>query len=262
MIQSNLLFCIKHSYSDGAYKGVTHAHPCYELVYYCDGSGDVRFNKKQYNFSKDTFMICGPNVSHAERGEKGTTVLYIGFELLEGGKLPEGVFKNSDYGIYEFLEKIYYETQHWTPHSYELMHHYVAIIVLKLINAYEVDKEKSVGYNLDNITRYISANYKGNLNTRDLAKLAGYSYDHFRKVFFKKYNMTVSEFILRKRIEIANEMLREQKYLIKEIAFACGFSSVAQFCTKYSEITGISPKQMQKRMLENEQTIEKDKYSN
>ena len=46
-------------------------------------------------------------------------------------------------------------------------------------------------------------------------------------------------------------MLREQKYLIKEIAFACGFLSVAQFCTKYSENTGISPKQMQKKMLEN-----------
>ena len=41
-----------------------------------------------------------------------------------------------------------------------------------------------------------------------------------------------------------------------------GFSSVAQFCTKYREIMGVSPKQMKKKMLENEQTIEKDKYSN
>ena len=73
--------------------------------------------------------------------------------------------------------------------------------------------------------------------------------------------MTVSEYILHKRIEPANEMLMEQKYLIKEIAYDCGFSSVAQFCTKYREVTGISPKQMQKKMLENQQTIEKDKYS-
>ena len=42
----------------------------------------------------------------------------------------------------------------------------------------------------------------------------------------------------------------------------CGFSSVAQFCTKYREIMGVSPKQMQKKMLINQQTIDEDKYSN
>ena len=37
-------------------------------------------------------MICAPNVKHIERGERGTTVLYIGFELSGGTKLPQGVF--------------------------------------------------------------------------------------------------------------------------------------------------------------------------
>ena len=262
MIQTNLLFCVKHSYADGSYRGVKHSHPCYELVYYCEGKGVVGFNNAKHKFEKDTFMICAPNVNHIERGEQGTVVLYIGFELSGGIKLPQGVFKNSDYGVLEYMEKIYYETQHWSPHSYELMHHYVAIIALKLLNSQELDKETLVGHSLDNIARYISANYKDNLSTRALASLAGYSYDHFRKVFFKKFNMTVAEFVLRKRIEVAHEMLREQKYLIKEIARDCGFSSVAQFCTKYREIMGVSPKQMKKKMLENEQTIEKDKYSN
>ena len=261
MVKTNLLFCVKHLYKDASYRGVTHSHPCYELVYYCEGSGVVSFNKEKYPFEKDTFMVCSPNVKHIERGEKGTCVLYIGFELLEGSKLPEGVFKNSDFGILEFLEKIYYETQNWSPNSSELMMHYVSIIVLKLLNSYVYDKERFVRHSLDNIASYISVNFKDDINTRELASLAGYSYDHFRKLFFKEFKMTAGEYILRKRIEHANEMLREQKYLIKEIAFDCGFSSVAQFCTKYREITGISPKQMQKKMLENEQTIDKDKYS-
>jgi len=261
MIQANLLFCVKHAYTESAYCGAKHSHPCYELVYYCEGSGLVDFNNTTHRFEKDTFMICAPDVDHVERGERGTTVLYIGFELADDTKLSQGVFKNSDYGILEYMEKIYHETKHWSPHSYELMHHYVAIIVLKLLNSQEVDKELLVGRSLDNIARYIGANYKDNLNTRALASLAGYSYDHFRKLFFKKFGVTVNDFILKKRIEVASEMLREQKYLIKEIATDCGFSSVAQFCTKYREIKGISPKQMQKNMLENEQTIEKDKYS-
>ncbi len=261
MIKTNLLFCVKHEYTDAPYCGIVHSHPCYELVYYCDGSGVVSFNKEKYPFQKDTFMICAPNVKHIERGEKGTCVLYIGFEILEGPKLPEGIFKNSDFEILEFLQKIYYETKHWSPNANELMMHYVSIIVLKLLNSYKFDKENFVKHSLDNIERYISANFKDNINTRELASLAGYSYDHFRKLFYKKFNMTASEYIINKRVEHANEMLMEQKYLIKEIAYDCGFSSVAQFCTKYREITGISPKQMQKKMLENQQTIEKDKYS-
>lgn len=261
MVKTNLLFCVKHTYVDAPYRGVTHSHPCYELVYYCEGSGVVCFNKKKYEFEKDTFMICAPNVKHVERGEQGTCVLYIGFELLEGGTLPEGIFKDENFGILEFLEKIYYETKNWSPNANELMEHYVSIIVLKLLNEYKFNKENVVKHSLENISRYISANFKDNINTKELAALAGYSYDHFRKLFYKEYKMTVSEFILKKRIEHANEMLRERKYLIKEIAYDCGFSTVAQFCTKFREITGVTPKQMQLKMLKNEQTIGKDKYS-
>ena len=46
MITSNLLFCIKHSYEDD-YFGVEHSHPCYEIVYYCEGEGAVSFSKKE-----------------------------------------------------------------------------------------------------------------------------------------------------------------------------------------------------------------------
>ena len=260
MITSNLLFCIKHSYEDD-YFGVEHSHPCYEIVYYCEGEGAVSFSKKEYHFKKDTFMVCAPDVKHIEHGKKGTEVLYIGFELYGDIALSEGLIDEADYGIQEYLEKIYYETKHWTTFSYQLINLFCTIIAVKLVNRSEISKEVAVNHNFDNIVGYISANYRENINVRKLAQMAGYSYDHFRKMFVKKFEMTVNDFILQKRIDAANDMLKSNKYLIKEIAADCGFSSVAQFCTKYREVMGITPKQMQQKRAEDARDIEKDKFS-
>lgn len=260
MTSSNLLFCIKHLY-ESDYFGVEHSHPCYELVYYCEGEGEVSFSEKEHHFRKDTFMVCGPKVKHIEHGKKGTQVLYIGFELFGDISITEGLFEESDYGIREYLEKIYYETKHWTTLSYQLINLFCTIIAVKLANRYESSKAIAADHNFDNIVGYISANYQEDISVQKLALMAGYSYDHFRKMFMKKFDMTVNEFILQKRIDAANDMLKSGKYLVKEIAANCGFSSFAQFCTKYREVTGMSPKQMQKKLEEDAKEIDRDKFS-
>lgn len=261
MITSNLLFCMQHLYEDD-YFGEEHSHPCYELVYYCEGEGSVSFSKKEYRFRKDMFMVCSPEVKHIERGAKGTKVLYIGFELYgDNITLPDGLFEEEKYGVKEYLEKIYYETKHWTTFSYQLINLFCTIIAIKLVNRSDIGKEMEVIRNFDNIIGYISANYREDIHVKKLAEMSGYSYDHFRKLFAKQFHISVNDFILQKRIDAANDMLKSGEYLIKEIASDCGFSSVAQFCTKYREMMGISPKQMQKKVEMDSKDIETDKFS-
>lgn len=260
MISTNLLFCVRHLYRED-YCGLQHSHPCYEIVYYCEGAGEVAFKREKYHFSKDSFMVCPPEVKHVERGERETEVLYIGFELYGDLVLPEGLFAEKDYHIREYLEKIYYETKHWSAYSDRLINLFCTIIAIQLVNQYEPKREIAFNHSLDNIAGYISANYREDVNVRKLANLAGYSYDHFRKAFYKRFGVTVNDFILQKRIDAANEMLQSGKYLIKEIASSCGFSSVSQFCTKYRQIRGITPKQMQKKTDDEGSDLGKDKFS-
>ncbi len=263
---SNLLFCTKHFYKND-YHGNVHSHPCYEIVYYCEGEGTISFSGKEYAFSKDTFMICGPEIKHIEQGSSDTVVLYIGFQWLGDIALPEGLFQEKDFGIKEYLDKIHEETQEWSKYSRRLINLYCSIISVKIAKGYrKIVKGKNIDKNLDatfdNIVEYISANFtRADLNISDLAQMAGYSYDHFRKLFFKRFNMTVNDFILRKRIELADLKLREGELLIKEIAFECGFSSVAQFCVKYRQVTGQTPKERQKQMAEASGEIPRDVLS-
>lgn len=241
MFNANLLFCINHKYNED-YEGVIHSHPCYELVYYKEGSGSIMIDNQKSKFEKDKFMICWPNEKHLETGSVNTEVLYIGFEA-DCNEIPHGVFSEEQYGVFEYLEKIYYESKHWSKYSYELIRLFTEIIIIKLINKNvkgNTEKEP-INRAIDNIAGYISVNFNKNLNVRELAMQAGYSYDHFRKIFKKYLGISVNDYILNKRIKAAHEMLLTEKYYLKQIAVDCGFNSVAHFCTKYKEVMGDTP---------------------
>lgn len=259
MFTANLLFCVKHPYEKDYYVG-RHAHPCYEIVYYSEGEGEVSFGGKHHPFRKDTFMVCGPEVQHIEQGSKGTQVLYIGFELYGNVSLAQGVFEEKKYGIAKYLEDIYYETKHWTSRSRQLINLFTSIIVIKLLQPVEGKARLTADHDFDNVVAYISAHYQEDITVEKLAQMAGYSYDHFRKMFRQKFKMSVNDFILQKRLEAANNLLKNQKLPVKVVAANCGFSSVSQFCTKYREAMGITPKQMQKNSKLNEQNAE-DEHS-
>ena len=74
----------------------------------------------------------------------------------------------------------------------------------------------------------------------------------------------MNEYILQKRIELADRLLRGgngKEYLIKEIAARCGFSSVAQFCTKYKEAMGDTPNGARAKYLDGLKDLKRDKFA-
>lgn len=243
MVECNVKFCVRHKYED-SYTGVSHKHPCYELVYYVNGSGAGRFRNITYVFNKDDFVVLPPKVKHIEKGDKNVEVIYIGFDILNAdiGEIA-GLFRNADYGIYEYLEKIYFETQNWSKYSYQLIKIYTEIIIIKLINSALEDKRESVNNDIKNIVDYISSNYMDDINAKQLAKIAGYSYDYFRKLFEQNMGVSVREYLTQKRVLVATEMLKSRKYSVKEVAYSCGFKSAAHFCTVFKNETGETPYQ-------------------
>lgn len=258
MVECNVRFCVRHKYEED-YKGVYHKHPCYELVYYASGTGAGHFRNVTYKFKKDDFVVLPPKVRHIERGDKDVEVIYIGFDILNTdiGEIA-GFFSDRAYGIREYLEKIYYETQHWSKYSYQLINNFTEIIIIKLINTVLDDKRKSVNNDIKNIVDYISNNYMDDINAKQLAKIAGYSYDYFRKLFEQNMGVSVKDYLTQKRVAVAINMLKSKKYTVKEVAVNCGFKSSSHFCTVFKGETGETPYQtMEKESAEN---IVKDKF--
>ena len=77
-----------------------------------------------------------------------------------------------------------------------------------------------------------------------LADVAKLSVSSFKHVFKEVIGITPHAYLLRKRIEQAQLLLRQGESSITEIALACGFSSSQYFATAFKRIMGVSPNDM------------------
>ena len=128
-------------------------------------------------------MLVGPNVQHTEFDEKGTEVLYIGLEILGEDGYAEGIYSEADYGIKEYMRKIYHEVTNRTVYSEQLINSYCTIIAIKLISAARKRPLISADRNLDNILNYIDSNFCCEIDTAKLAEMSGVQLRSFQKNF-------------------------------------------------------------------------------
>ena len=63
----------------------------------------------------------------------------------------------------------------------------------------------------------------------------------FCHTFREKTGMTLSEYVLEKRLSKAESMLRKGVHPVGEIALELGFSSVSYFCSVFNKKYGMSP---------------------
>ena len=83
----------------------------------------------------------------------------------------------------------------------------------------------------------------------DLAALAsesGYSRYHFARSFKEAFGETPGEYLVRRRIERAKDLLRGANLTVTEICLLVGFSSLGSFSSRFSELVGMSPSVFQR----------------
>ena len=81
------------------------------------------------------------------------------------------------------------------------------------------------------------------LNSQSLADHFSLSSAYLSRVFRQETSTSLTDYINRKRIERAQELLKEQDLLIKDITMQTGFSTEKYFYVVFRKITGITPKQ-------------------
>ena len=97
---------------------------------------------------------------------------------------------------------------------------------------------------------YITQNFSRPLTLEEVSFLAGVSKSHFAHMFRKCTNMTFLDFLLQERIKKAKNMLMNSQKPITDIAFDAGFSSIPSFIRGFKKLTGTTPSEYRKQMLE------------
>jgi transcriptional regulator GlxA family with amidase domain len=87
----------------------------------------------------------------------------------------------------------------------------------------------------------MDANYAQPLDLDELARTANFSRYHFLRAFRAAYHATPHEYLTRKRVERAKELLADSEFTVTEICFEVGFESLGSFSSLFHKMVGWSP---------------------
>lgn len=88
----------------------------------------------------------------------------------------------------------------------------------------------------------IDRDYAKPLDVPAIAEVALMSPAHFSRKFREAYSETPYSYLMTRRIERAQDLLR-QGSSVTDACFAVGCTSLGSFSTRFSEITGVTPSQ-------------------
>jgi AraC family transcriptional regulator len=95
---------------------------------------------------------------------------------------------------------------------------------------------------LRQVLSYIEDNLSEDLSLRDIAAVAGLSVSHFKSLFRESLGLPVHQYLIRRRVERAKTLLREDKLPISQIAFETGFAHQSHLARHMRRVLGIAPK--------------------
>lgn len=83
----------------------------------------------------------------------------------------------------------------------------------------------------------------GELTVAHLAKLCEMSEVYFRRIFLYRFRVSPKEYIIRKRIEYAKNLLSCGEFEVSEVATVCGYAEPCHFSREFKKRVGVSPKE-------------------
>lgn len=97
---------------------------------------------------------------------------------------------------------------------------------------------------LRNVLALIEANLDQPLTLATLADEAALSEYHFARMFRQSMKMAPHQYVMQRRMERAEQLVRHSALPLTDIALACGFSSASHFSNRFKSVTGYSPTQL------------------
>lgn len=95
------------------------------------------------------------------------------------------------------------------------------------------------------VAHYIDEHLSKDLSVRTLANMAYVSPDHLTRSFKKRYQKTVRDYILQKRMMLAGELLKDKSLTVTMVSDTVGFGNYSYFTEQFKKYYGMTPREYQ-----------------
>lgn len=110
-----------------------------------------------------------------------------------------------------------------------------------------VNKSDSVA---NQICMYIDTHYQEEIHRDELAELVFLNTDYMSRIFKKEKGISISTYILQKRVEEAKKLLVQSNLPINTVSLYVGYSNFSYFTKMFKENTGYTPLEYRRKIKE------------
>lgn len=132
----------------------------------------------------------------------------------------ENLHRNSLYGREEMME-------------------YAGVLVRKAVQYRQyINKSDSV---TSQVCAYIDAHYREEIHREELGELVFLNTDYLSRIFKKEKGISISNYIIQKRVEEAKKLLTQSSLPINTVSLYVGYSNFSYFTKMFKDNTGYAP---------------------
>jgi AraC family transcriptional regulator len=105
------------------------------------------------------------------------------------------------------------------------------------------------GRTLKQVLAFIEENLATDISLSDIARVAGLSISHCKILFRQSVGVPVHQYVIRRRVERAAVLLRQDQLSISQIALEAGFAHQSHLAMHMRRHLGVSPKEFKNSLL-------------
>lgn len=252
---------------------LVHMHPLYELFIVTGGEAVVTTEKERYT-CKNSVLIIPPQLPHYATFNN-TTALNVNFRLVNKPNENEDIVNaiNSKLST-EITElplnnTLTFYTKQLTGKgkqsvSEEEIPLLLSLIFLQLLSPMtpsekssnsesETDTSYQAKYNhyITKLGAYITQNIEKNIVLEDLANELHICTKHVSRIIKSEYNCSLSQLVIRYRMNMAIMLLKNTDMKITDIALSLGYNSLANFHRHFKKACGTPPMEYRRSIKNN-----------
>lgn len=230
------------SYCDESYYIRRRKSSQYILEYIIEGEGTVEIEEYVYHPKKGDVYFLPRDIPHVYYSSKKNpwTKIWVNIK----GPMVDYLASNYELGYYFENLDIYDEMKSIISIAKKSNDVLAASeIIFKIFNKMYSSAQNRKKYALsDMIKDYIDANITGKITIEDMSHYVGKSPSQITKVFKATYNITPYEYLIKTKINLSKNLLKNTSLTIKEIAERLSFTDEYYFSNIFKKRVGISPK--------------------
>lgn len=107
---------------------------------------------------------------------------------------------------------------------------------------------------VETIRQYIEKNYQNDIARNDFADIVYLNPDHIARIFRREMGISLGAYIIKKRIEVAKNLLANTGFPINVVADKVGYGNYSYFTKLFKKETGFTPNEYRQNIRANAET--------